>query len=222
MELSDYVKIPELKKCLRDIKPADYLFKQGQRGETLFVILQGEVELLAEREDVEHLEAVLTVGHFLGEKAVLQGASHQRLFSARARTGVQVLEVSRADIDELAQKAPKVLADMLTRSFQIGTDRLARSNFLIRILRSSNNEERLVNFIRFLCRTAGRKVAEGVEVQLSLEAIYHYLDMEPSAIRTGLARMVEGQLMLSKGKDTYVVPDENALLQFIVELRDAA
>ena len=222
MELSDYAKVPELKKCLRDVKASEYLFKQGQRGETLFVILQGEVELLAEREDVEHLEAVLGVGHFLGEKAILQGAAHQRLFSARARTNVQLLEISHATIEELSQKAPAVIADMLKRSFQIGGDRLARSNFLIRILRSSNNEERLVNFVRFICRTAGRKVAEGVEIKLPLEAVYHYLDMEPAAIRTGLMRMAEANLLLPKGPDTYVVRDENALLQFIVVLRDAA
>jgi len=223
MELGDYLKTPELAKCVRQVRAGDYIFKQGQKGTTLFIILTGEVELLAEREDTEHIEGILTAGHFLGEKAVLQVASaHQRLFSARARSNVQALELSHQDIDELSVKAPTVVADMLKRSFQIAGDRLARANFLIRVLRSSNNDERLVNCIRFFCRTAGRKTKDGIEVSLSLEALYYYIDMEPAAIATGLERLVQAKLVHSKGNNLYVVPDENALMQFIIELRDAA
>ncbi len=115
-----------------------------------------------------------------------------------------------------------VLADILKRSFQIGGDRLSRANFLIRILRSSDNQERLVNFVRFFCRTAGRRGKEGIEVNLSPEALYYYIDMEPAAIRSGLERLVQAKLVIHKGNDQYLVPDENALLHFIVEIRDAA
>lgn len=213
MDLADYLKILELQSCRRRWHEGDYLFRQGQVGTSLFIIVEGEVELIAEREDAEHVEAVLCAGHFLGEKALVSGASHQRLFSARARTGAQGLELTPDDLKRLEEKAPAVLSDMLRRSFQISSERLGRMNFLVRILRSSNNEERLVNCIRYFCRSIGKRSAEGVEISLPLESVQYYIDMEPALISQSLTRLIENGLLVPLKSDRYLVRDENALLR---------
>lgn len=213
MEISEYYSITELKPCFRTFAAGDYLFKQGQSGNTMFIILSGEVELLAERDDVEVLEAVLAGGQFLGEKAIVTELAHQRLFSARARRTTDALEVSSKDIDRLQQKAPHVVSDMLRRSFVVSGERLSRMNYLVRILRPSDNDQRLVACIRYFCRALGKRTDQGVEITLPLASIHYYIDMDLLTIRAELVRLDAAGLVKAQGKDRYLVPDENALLE---------
>lgn len=218
MELSEYKAHAELKKLVRAVAAGEYLFRQGEQGTTMFVVLSGAFELLAERDEVEHVEALLTAGQFLGEKALVQGGV-QRYFSVRALEGGEVLELSLADLSRLPSN---ILGDMLQRSFVVASERLAKSNFLVRMLRSSHGPERIVNCIRFFCRSAGRRSKDGVEVNLSLSAFQYYLDVEPRVLASTLSDLVQAGLLIGKGGDKYVVKDENALLQSVTASRRKA
>ena len=72
-------------------EPGETLFRQGDPGDSLYVILDGEVAI--EMDGVE--VAVLRNGQFFGEVAVL--AELPRIAGAVARSEVCVLNIARTD-----------------------------------------------------------------------------------------------------------------------------
>ncbi len=82
----------------------DYLFREGDHGDGMFIIARGAVQVLkGERDDVL---AVLGGGDVLGEMALLTGAP--RTASARAGTTVTVGRISSANFERLLKQRPKL------------------------------------------------------------------------------------------------------------------
>ncbi len=78
-----------------DIRKKDYVFRQGDRDNYSFYVLDGEVELYADDQLIKHV-----VG---GEAASFQALSQlqPRQMSARAKTRVKVLKVDRGLVERL-------------------------------------------------------------------------------------------------------------------------
>lgn len=84
------------------------IFKEDSEGDTMYIIVDGEVfiEKRLDAEEIEHkVLAVLTDGEFFGEMAVLE---NQRRF-ARARVGrpSTIYEIRRSDLYDFIKKYPE-------------------------------------------------------------------------------------------------------------------
>ena len=92
---------PEVRQSLVDraliVKycPAESIFHQGDQGDSLYIVAEGEVELLVEAEDGPKQLAVLGPGEFFGEMALLTGEAR----SASARS------IGRSDLVKLSKDA---------------------------------------------------------------------------------------------------------------------
>jgi CRP-like cAMP-binding protein len=82
------------------------LFEQGGLPYELFVIEQGEVEVVRDGEPM----ARLGPGTLVGEMSVLKG--ERRMATVRAVTPVVAISMSTADLDKLATEMPEVVRDM--------------------------------------------------------------------------------------------------------------
>jgi CRP/FNR family transcriptional regulator, cyclic AMP receptor protein len=221
MDFSKFENSSFFKRLVRTVDTGDYLFRQGQRGNTMYIILQGQLELLAERDGEDHLIAVMQAGQFLGEKAMVKDTPYQRAFSARAMTSVSALELSVKELSVIQKEAPELMINVMKKSFEVAAERLDRANYLIRILRSSDNLRRLCDCIQYLCHTTGEKSVEGVRVPLTVDNIYYYIDMDRKQIESCLKRLVAKKLLIPAGDDHYTIPDETALFAYFEEMRTA-
>jgi putative ABC transport system ATP-binding protein len=71
------------------LEPGEVLFRQGSRGSRIYVVTEGEVEIVRERDDGTHeVRAVLPAGEYFGEMGPLFGMA--RSATARARTAATV------------------------------------------------------------------------------------------------------------------------------------
>ena len=95
---------------LQKFKPEEVLFNQGDDGESLFVLVEGllEVSMLTEGEK-EHL-SFLRPGSFLGEMALLTG--EKRSADVISSTESLVGELTKDSIMSLATENPEVLKNM--------------------------------------------------------------------------------------------------------------
>ena len=75
---------PELAKLLRECDRGDDLFLEGSVGNTVFLILQGSVELKKKVGNHQITIGKVEAGAFIGEKALLQDKPFPRFASARA------------------------------------------------------------------------------------------------------------------------------------------
>lgn len=111
-------------------EPGDYIFREGSKAESCYVIAQGKVQILKKTRKTGNVPlAVVKPGEFLGEMAMLSGES--RSASAVALTHVEVFVIHHADFVKLL-KAQNPFASHL--SLQLSTLLATRCHRLLRLI----------------------------------------------------------------------------------------
>lgn len=92
----------------------DILFREGDPGEHLYIVVNGKLEILmAPDTDDELILNVLHEGEYLGEMSLIQPGGH-RTASARARGNVVLLSMSRIQFRDLLKRHPELSAAMVS------------------------------------------------------------------------------------------------------------
>ncbi len=126
----------------RDCEPGEMLFQTGERGESMYVIDSGSVELIfVEGEPGKILHA----GDIFGELAFITG-SNRRTASAQALEPSRLWEVDQAAVDRLFEERPRLLLHLLRRTCGY---LLASESRLIESLRRRNRElQQTLDYLR--------------------------------------------------------------------------
>ncbi|MBI3667463.1 MAG: FAD-dependent oxidoreductase [Acidobacteria bacterium] len=85
-------------------EPGEIVFNQGDLGDSVYVIQEGECEVLREKDGKQEQLAILRTGEYFGEMALLSDAS--RNATIRARTALRVLLIAKADFNKLRSNVP--------------------------------------------------------------------------------------------------------------------
>jgi len=110
----DYV----IEKCHEDTwQSGDTLIAQGDSGESMFVVLQGLLDVfIADGDSDEIRVGQIEAGEFFGEMSLLTG--EPRGATIRARTTVFALEIKKSIFEELLRQRPRLgetIADIVAR-----------------------------------------------------------------------------------------------------------
>ena len=92
---------------LRELKPEEVLFNQGDDGESLFVLVEGLLEVSSQIEGEKRHLSFLRPGSFLGEMALLTG--EKRSADVTSSTASLVGELTKDAMMPLAEKNPDIL-----------------------------------------------------------------------------------------------------------------
>ena len=84
-------------------EPGQSIFKQGDLARGFFIILDGQVQVIREREGVEELVATMGPGEYFGEISLLLGVRHTA--TIRALTPVDLLIMNGNDFTALANSS---------------------------------------------------------------------------------------------------------------------
>ena len=95
---------------LQKFKPEEVLFNQGDDGESLFVLVEGLLEVSLQEEGKKKHLSFLRPGSFLGEMALLTG--EKRSADVTSSTESLVGELTKESIMSLATENPEVLKKM--------------------------------------------------------------------------------------------------------------
>jgi len=97
-----------------NLDPGDILFREGDPGEHLYVVVEGELEiLLAPNTDNELILNLIHTGEYIGEMSLLQPGG-LRTASARARGNVVLLSMSRDQFKALLERHPELSHAMIS------------------------------------------------------------------------------------------------------------
>jgi cAMP-dependent protein kinase regulator len=91
---------------LRWMTAGETLVKEGEPGDSMFVVVQGTVNVLRQERGAERLIALLTEGAFFGEMALLTDAP--RLATVIAATDGLLFEIDRDALEQIAARHPSV------------------------------------------------------------------------------------------------------------------
>src|SRR3954454_5139768 len=103
----------------------DIIFQQGDLGTDMFIIQEGEVDIVKHINGESHTLSHLEKGDFFGEMAVLE--SVPRTADAIAATEVRALAINGARFDEMLHKNPEVAVRIIRKY----SKRLREANTLL-------------------------------------------------------------------------------------------
>jgi len=95
---------------LKELTPKEVLFNEGDDGESLFVLVEGLLEVSSQAEGEKKHLSFLRPGSFLGEMALLTG--EKRSADVTSSTESLVGELTKDSIMSLATESPEVLNKM--------------------------------------------------------------------------------------------------------------
>src|SRR5512143_1573017 len=89
-----------------DVPAGTIIFREGEPGEYLLVVLLGELEIVKEIETAdERIVAVRTQGDHIGEMSLISPGG-TRSASVRAKTDASLLRMTREEFDQLLHRQP--------------------------------------------------------------------------------------------------------------------
>jgi CRP-like cAMP-binding protein len=110
----------------RNFKGGEVIIKQGTVGDCLYVIQQGNVEVIIESESGDKKIAVLTEKDFFGEMGLFE--KDVRSCTIRALDDVKVLTIDKKNFYKTIQKDPSLAFNLLEKM----SKRLRATNKLIK------------------------------------------------------------------------------------------
>ncbi|HEV3142240.1 MAG TPA: cyclic nucleotide-binding domain-containing protein, partial [Vicinamibacterales bacterium] len=103
--------LDDLSKFLTSAEAGDFIFKEQDSGVDMYIIRNGQVELLKQYAGGERQIAMLEAGDFFGEMSLLE--DQPREVSARAVGPVELLRIDATTFDRIVQEAPEIPVRML-------------------------------------------------------------------------------------------------------------
>ncbi len=112
----------------RTCPPESPIFREGDRDECLYVVLEGRVQVLRSASEIPPV--CLGPGDFFGETALIAG--FPRSASAIPLDPVRLLSLSRADFARLCDRHPQLGAQIAVHLSQVIAERLRQTNSLLK------------------------------------------------------------------------------------------
>jgi len=96
-----------------NLKPGEILFREGDPGEHLYVVVKGDLEILkAPNTPDELILNTIHEGEYIGEMSLATGAP--RTASVRGRTEAVLLSMSRQQFNDLLHRHPELASTMVS------------------------------------------------------------------------------------------------------------
>lgn len=197
---------------IRKLKKGEYLFQQGQPGNSFFIVLEGNIHLIQESEEGEHVFARVEADGVLGEKSLLEGTKRHRYFSALADSDVRLLELTLDDLKQLVSQQPQLLFEIMKRCLEETIDRLDRANYLAKCLRGSQTEERFKKCLVYLAQTVGVKKKGGILIPSLRSALMYYLGLPEAELIKMLENAIKNKVLLPDTDQDFFLSSETGWL----------
>ena len=110
---------------VRQFKPGEIVFNQGDQGAGAILVLEGSVRITASQTELAHLES----GDFFGEIAL--AATERRTADATAVTASRLVYFLKQDLEEWIEYEPRLGAKFLMNLSATLAERLYQANALI-------------------------------------------------------------------------------------------
>ncbi len=111
---------------IRQYNEDEHIFRSGEPGVGMYIILEGSVEIYRSEENIYREYAVLYDGNFFGEIALLDDLP--RTASARARSYCTLLGFYRPDLLDLVRRNPPLANAILMNIARLIGRRLVSTN----------------------------------------------------------------------------------------------
>lgn len=140
----------------RVYQPGEVVVREGDVGETMFIIQTGEVRIHKRIRERETTLAVLKAGDFFGEMAIID--KEPRSASATAAAESKILVLSKDIFESQIKTNPKIIMSILKKM----SERLRAADRQIKTLLMRDNHSRVTGTLLLLMSKRGTASEQGV------------------------------------------------------------
>jgi CRP-like cAMP-binding protein len=140
----------------RTYQPGEVIFHEGETGDAMFIIQEGEVRIHKRVRDRETTLAVLKAGDFFGEMAIID--QEPRSASASAASEAKILILSKDIFESQIKTNPKIIMAILRKM----SERLRQADRQIKTLLMRDNNSRVTGTLLLLMSKNGRPSEQGI------------------------------------------------------------
>ncbi|HWO24217.1 MAG TPA: Crp/Fnr family transcriptional regulator [Kofleriaceae bacterium] len=209
-----------LARFARDYAAGTVLFEEGQPGDFMYVVQQGEVEIRRRVGGVQRVLAVLAPGEFFGEMAILN--DRPRSATAVVRTPASLLVIEGPTFEAMLRARPEI-AMRIIRSLAA---RLESANQHIELLLLPTPNHRVVQCLRDMAEEqsalVGTQLVPGTAILVpkQIEDIAERVDLPVPEVAAVIEQMRAARLVLlaqDAGVDGagFIIPEVGRLLEFL-------
>jgi len=147
---------------IKTYPPNTVVFKEGDPGNEMYVIIEGEVEIRKTTSaDSAKTLIELKKGDIFGEMALIDQKS--RSATAIATKPTKLLCITEEHFDSVLQKNP----DFSRKLIKVLSERLRRANTIIKSIMSTNKQNQVLNGLYEFAREQGTATFKGYRINLS-------------------------------------------------------
>lgn len=194
----------------------EVLFKEGDRGEEMYLIRSGKIKLSKGSEEEERVVAIFKDGDFFGEMALIDA-------SPRGTTAVAIEDTSLMIIDKESFHTRIGENPLFEHIIHSLTKRLRAANEKIKYLRIRNDERRVISYILSRAKEEGIPREKGVELleSFSYDSLAEVTGVSAAKIEEYLKRLGDAGLISIEGDRLMVhsIPNLEEYIEYVA-LRD--
>jgi len=149
-------------------KDGQVIFQEGEPGDRMYIIHQGEVRITNRVQDKETTLAILGHGEFFGKMAIIDNLP--RSASAVSKGDSKLIVLDRDVFETQIKNNPKIIMSILTKM----SKRLRNADRQIKTLLLINNSSKVAGTLIFLANRDGHRQSDG-SITLDSSATYQEL-----------------------------------------------
>jgi CRP-like cAMP-binding protein len=157
--------LSSLEHLVRKHRAGTILFREGERGATMYVIRSGKVDIWQRIAESEITLAVLGPGEFFGEMALLEGLP--RSAGATVKEDALLIELERGAFETLVRKNGEIAVRLLRRL----SSRLREADRRIQALMSRSGAARALSLVRTLAESPDKEGRRFLPSDLTPDAV---------------------------------------------------
>ena len=169
-----------------EYQPNEFIFKQGDPGDLMYLVQAGEVEVLQDLGGHENQVAVLERGDFFGEMAVLE--EEPRTHSVRALSDAKLIKIDRAGFQKMLVRNAEIAVRMIRK---LSLRLLSAEDMLMRVWTGADSAAaeapvRVRGLAKLAAVTDGTELALPDQAKVSIGRVDPINQIHPDVDLTGI------------------------------------
>jgi len=190
------------------IPEGEYIFKQGDPGDFLYIIQEGMVKIIRHISGYEKDLEVLKKGDFFGELAIVM--DKPRAASAKVIKEATLLKITRENLDMIFQKRPDIALSL----FKGLSERLLKTNRQIDLLLTRDPHKRVIGGLLIMSNMLSPLRSNShIIIHSSADNLAYELNMDLEVVM-GILKELETDSVIELGEEEINILNVKKLKHF--------
>jgi CRP/FNR family transcriptional regulator, cyclic AMP receptor protein len=200
---------PSILRFGRDFSAGEVLFREGERGEEMYVIQSGLVRVVKRVGGEYRSLATLGRGEFIGEMAILNG--RPRTATALVLEDARCLVIDAATLEQMLSDNTEIALRLVKKLAR----RLDSADEMIQMLLNPDPQARVLLALRRHAEAFGDETPRGVRLHGSAVDIAREGGVDGDQVRDVLSRLARMRIAAEDETGAIVVSDLPRLMEFM-------